>query len=100
LRRYRLTPRALKDLDQIADYTLATWGERQAEKYLADIAERFDWLGKNPSAGRLREEIGNGYRSYRQGSHLIFYIIDGEIVTIIGLPHGSMDVDAYFQSPA
>jgi plasmid stabilization system protein ParE len=40
------------------------------------MAKRFDWLCKNPGAGRLRTEIGEGYRSYRQGSHLIFYIDD------------------------
>lgn len=100
MRKYRLTPRALKDLDLIADFTLATWGERQSEKYLSDMAKRFDWLSKNPGAGRLREEIGEGYRSYRQGSHLIFYIVSGDIVAIIGIPHGSMDIDTYFQSPA
>ena len=100
MKSYRLTPRALKDLDQIADFSLATWGERQTEKYLSDMAERFEWLGKNPGAGRMRDEIGEGYLSYRQGSHLIFYIVDGDIVAIIGIPHGSMDVDAFFQSPA
>ena len=99
MRSYRLTTRALKDLDHIADFTLAAWGERQTEKYLSDLAKRFDWLCKNPGAGRLRTEIGEGYRSYRQGSHLIFYIDDGDIVAIIGIPHGSMDIDAYFQSP-
>jgi toxin ParE1/3/4 len=55
-------------------------------------------LRAHPSAGRLRDEIGEGYRSYRQGSHLIFDIVDGDIVAINGIPHGSMDIDAYFQS--
>jgi toxin ParE1/3/4 len=100
LSRYRLTPRALKDLDQIADYTLAQWGERQTAKYLSDMAARFEWLSDNPGAGRIRDEIGEGYRSFRQGSHLIFYIVESEVVAIIGIPHGSMDIDAYFQSPA
>lgn len=99
MRGYRLTPRALTDLDQIADFTLAQWGERQAEKYLFDMGKRFAWLGRNPDAGRHRDEVGAGYRAYRQGSHLIFYIIDGDIVAVIGIPHGSMDLDAYFQSP-
>ena len=99
MRSYRLTTRALKDLDQIADFTLAMWGERQTERYLSDMAKRFDWLCKNRGTGRLRDEIGEGYRSYRQGSHLIVYIVDGDIVAIIGTPHGSTDVDAYFQSP-
>lgn len=95
---FRLTPRALKDLDQIADYTLARWGERQTEKYLSDMATRFRWLSQNTGAGRVRDDVGQGFRSYRQGSHQIFYIIENDVVAIIGIPHGSMDIDAYFQS--
>jgi toxin ParE1/3/4 len=99
LNKFRLTPRALADLDSIADYTLARWGERQTEKYLSEMDARFAWLSENPGAGRVRDEIGEGYRSFRQGSHLIFYVVDGGIVAIIGIPHGAMDIDAYFQSP-
>jgi len=96
---FRLTPRALRDLDHIADYTLAQWGEEQAEIYLNALANRFDWLAKNPSAGRTRDEIGPNYRSYRQGSHLIFYILERGVVAIIGIPHGSMDIEAFFNAP-
>jgi toxin ParE1/3/4 len=95
---YNLTPRALGDLDQIADYTLNQWGERQAEIYLNALAKRFEWLAKNPNAGRIRDEIGPGYKSYREGSHLIFYIVERGVVAIIGVPHGSMDIEAFFQS--
>lgn len=97
--RYRLTPRALKDLDAIADHTLTTWGEFQAEKYLAEIEKCFERLGAHTELGRARNDIGEGYRSYRQGAHLVFYIVDGELVTIIGIPHMAMDVAVYFQPP-
>ncbi len=97
--RYRLTPRALRDLDQITDYTLATWGERQAEKYLADLDQRFRWLAQNPKVGRLRDDVGEGYRSFPQGGHVIFYVIDEDGVAIIGVPHGAMDIEAYFDAP-
>jgi toxin ParE1/3/4 len=96
---YRLTPRALRDLDQIADYTLAQWGDRKAEIYLNALAKRFEWLANNPHAGRIRDDIGQGYRSYREGSHLIFYIVERSVVAIIGVPHGAMDIEAFFQSP-
>lgn len=97
--RYRLTPRALRDLDHITDYTLATWGERQAEKYLAELDQRFRWLAQNPKAGRPRDEGGEGYRSFPHSAHVIFYLIDGEGVAIIGVPHGAMDIEAYFDAP-
>jgi toxin ParE1/3/4 len=57
---YRVAPRALRDLDAIADYTLARWGERQAEKYLLEIERRFRWLARNPHAGRVREDVAAG----------------------------------------
>lgn len=97
--RFRVTPRALRDVDAIADYTLAKWGERQAEKYIADLEQRFRWLSQNPNAGRAREEVGEGYRSYPQGAHVIFYVIDTSGIAIIGVPHAAMDVEAYFDAP-
>jgi toxin ParE1/3/4 len=94
---FRVTPRALRDLDAIADYSLAQWGEKQTEKYLDEIEQRFRWLAQNPNAGRARDEIGDGYRSYPQSAHVIFYIIDKPGIAIIGIPHASMDIDAYFE---
>lgn len=95
--RFRLTPRALRDIDAIADYTLAAWGERQTEKYLGELEQRFRWLAQSPHAGRPRDEVGEGYRSYPHGSHVIFYLIVPECIAIIGIPRGAMDIEAYFE---
>jgi toxin ParE1/3/4 len=95
----RITPRALSDLDSIADYSMQTWGAKQTEKYLKELDARFKWLAAHPNAGKSRDEIAEGYRSYRQGSHQIFYVLVGGDIAVIGIPHGSMDIDAYFQDP-
>lgn len=100
MKRFRLTPRALKDLDEIADYSLAQWGEKQTERYLVALEDRFRWLADNPLLGRARDDIAEGYRSFQQGSHLVFYLISGDEIQIIGVPHASMDVDAYFDEPS
>ena len=89
---FRLTPRAATDLDQIADYTIETWGYDQLERYLGALNKRFEWLSEQPFAGRERDDVHPGYRSYPQGSHIIFYVIDDDYVDIIGIPHKSMDV--------
>ena len=96
--RYRLTPRALADLDAIADYTLAHWGEAQMATYLRSLADRFTWLARNPQLGRLRPEIASDVRCYRECSHLIFYRSREDAIEIIGIPHQAMDVDGYFQT--
>ena len=50
-------------------------------------------------AGRARDEIGEGYRSYPHGAHVIFYLGDKAGIVIIGVPHGAMDIEAYFETP-
>jgi plasmid stabilization system protein ParE len=37
----------LRDLDNIADYTLQTWGAAQMEAYLRRIEARIAWLAEN-----------------------------------------------------
>lgn len=90
--RFRLTPRAVADIDAIADYTIETWGRGQLEKYLRSMNTRFDWLADNPFAGRERTDVHPGYRSFPQGNHVIFYIVSGDHIDIIGIPHKSMDI--------
>ncbi|MEM7767695.1 MAG: type II toxin-antitoxin system RelE/ParE family toxin [Pseudomonadota bacterium] len=92
----RLTPRVVHELDDIADYSLAEWGEAHTRQYMAQLDARFEWLARSPGRGRNAGYVSPGLRRYRQGAHLIFYReIDGGI-EIIGVPHASMDIDAYF----
>ena len=89
---FRLTLRAAEDLDAIADFTIQTWGLEQLETYLRSLTRRFEWLAENPFAGRERNDIHPGYRSFPEGSHIIFYIVSDDHVDIIGIPHKSMDI--------
>jgi toxin ParE1/3/4 len=95
-RRYRITPRAAEDLRDIARYTLQTWGRQQRDMYLSAIDHRFSWLADNPTLGRPRPEVGEGYYSYPQGSHVIFYLVRKGGIDVIGIPHQRMDVVNYF----
>ena len=89
---FRLTPRAVADLDAIADYTIETCGRDRLENYLRSMNGRFDWLAENPLAGRERNHVHPGYRSFPQGSHVIFHMVGDGHVDIIGIPHKSMDI--------
>lgn len=89
---FRLTPRAAADLEAIADYTIETWGPEQLENYLRSLNSRIEWLAENPFAGRERNDVHAGYRSYPEGSHVIFYVVSDDHVSIIGIPHKSMDI--------
>ena len=95
LRIYRLTPRALNDLDAIADFSLDRWEPHQTEDYLRQLADRFQWLADNPSTGRPRDDVADEYRSFSEGKHVIFYLVmPEEKIAIIGVPHTAMDVTA------
>ncbi len=95
-RGFRVTRRAEEDLRNIGRYTLKTWGKAQRDKYLLEIDRRFGWLADNPRMGQHRPDIEDGYYSYPQGSHVVFYLIREDAIDIIGIPHKQMDVQSYF----
>lgn len=95
-RPFRITPRAAQDLRDIARYTLRTWGRKQRDAYLNAMDRRFWWLAENPHLGKPRPDIKDGYYSYPQGSHLIFYLIHEAGIDLIGIPHQRMDVLDYW----
>lgn len=90
---YRLTPAAKSDLLEIWNYTVETWGEKQAEKYLLDIEFKLEQLAANPKLGRQRPEISPGYYSFPVSKHIIFYLHSDNHIDIIGILHGRMDID-------
>ena len=94
---YRVTPRAYKDLLAIARYTLKQWGEVQRDTYLQAIELRFAWLAEHPQLGRPRPEIGEDYRSFPEGAHVVFYVVRDDVIDIIGVPHRSMDLPSFFE---
>ena len=97
-RRYRVTPRARDDVINIARYTEITWGKQQRNRYLKAIERRFSWLAGNPLLGKHRPDIRQGYYSFPQGQHIIFYLVGQNVIDIIGVVHQEMDVIGYFNA--
>ena len=90
--RYRLTPAAQIDLEEIWDYTDESWGPEQAEGYLRELQKAIERIAVNPLIGKACDEIRPGYRKLASGSHVLFYRVD-DVVNIIRVLHGRMDVD-------
>lgn len=95
--RYRITRRAGEDLIGIGEYSEIQWGKKQRNRYLKSLEKRFEWLAVNPRAGRQRNDIAHGYYSFPHGQHIVFYLISGQVIDIIGLLHKEMDILLYFQ---
>jgi toxin ParE1/3/4 len=78
-------------LRAIAGYTLKTWGRKQRNGYLRALDRRFRWLAEHPHLGKPRPDIKQGYHSYPQGVHVIYYLVRGGGIDIIGVLHSRMD---------
>jgi toxin ParE1/3/4 len=87
----RITPRAANDLRDIARYTFRIWGRKQRDAYLRAIDGRFAWLAQSPELGKPRPDIKDGYRSYPEGSHIIYYLVREGGIDIVGVLHRRMD---------
>jgi toxin ParE1/3/4 len=70
---YLLAPLAKADLDEIWLYVARQAGLETADRVLDSITDRFPMLARMPAAGRARDEIERGTRSFAAGDYLIFY---------------------------
>lgn len=90
--KYELTPRAERDLKDIWLYTAETWGDDQAEAYIAALEKQFEALTASPFMGPARPDVCKECRYLPEGKHLIFYRVDGDTVVILAVLHASMDI--------
>jgi toxin ParE1/3/4 len=69
----RFSRRAEADLLSIADYTLRTWGEVQADRYIDDLEACCQMLADNAELGRACDYVRAGLRRMERGRHVVFY---------------------------
>ena len=79
---YRLTPKALDDLEEIWRYTAETWSIEQADDSVDRLNQAFEMLGKMPAMAREYREINPPVRVHVNQSHLIVYRADENSGTI------------------
>jgi toxin ParE1/3/4 len=95
--RYRLTRAAARDLAEIGLYTQQVWGVAQRRRYLRRLDRRMTRLADRPGLGAPRDDIRTGYRSFREGRHIIFYRTAVEGIEIVRVLHESMDVQLHIE---
>jgi len=93
---YFLYPEARNDLEEIWLYGLENYGINQADKYIAELENRFRWLAEKPLLGKKRNEIKKDCLSYLYGSHIIFYRQKEQDIEIARVLHQSMDISSHF----
>jgi len=87
----RLSRRAKADLQNIWNYTLAEFGETQAETYLSALEEGFNLLLEHSEIGKPADHVRVGYRAFTKDHHIIYYTQTEDHIGVIGVLHERMD---------
>ena len=90
-RRYRLTPQAEADLEEIWLYTFENWSLEQADTYHTGIVATFEGLASGTKKGR-RVTVREGYFKYAVGSHFVCYRQSDAGIDVIRVLHQRMDI--------
>lgn len=81
---------AERDLEEITAFTISTWGIEQAARYIKMLENACGRLSQNPGMGRPCDDILPGLRRMEQGSHVVFYQLDVQGITVFRILHQRM----------
>jgi toxin ParE1/3/4 len=92
--KYRISEKAIFDLERIWLYTLNKWSREQADRYHQLIMDEIQFIVDNYELCRKMDYVRNGYRMSKVKSHLIFFRrTDDNIIEIIRILHQNMDIE-------
>ena len=93
--KYKISWKAVEDIENIWFYTLETWSVQQADRYYNLIFDEIEYIAKHPLSGTDYDYIRKNYRCSKVKSHLIFYRYkkEEEFIEIIRILHQSMDIE-------
>lgn len=90
---YRLTNKAVEDLNEIWEYTYNYWSEEQADKYYNMLLNFCQAITENPDSGKSYDSIKVGLLGMKAHRHIIFYRqINNKFVEVIRILHERMDL--------
>ena len=88
---YRFAPAAADDLTDIWLYSHATWGERQADRYVEALHICCARLAAGAARAKPVPAI-DGVKSHHCRHHHIFFIERREAIIVIAVLHERMDL--------
>lgn len=91
--RVRLSKRSEIDLEEIGDY-IAIDSPMNAVRFVLELREACQKIGRMPSGYRPRPELGDGLRSSTLKSYTIFFVVKDDEVLVMRVLHGARDITA------
>ena len=92
--KYRLRAAAVKDLEEIWEYTFRKWSKDQADRYHTLIISEIEYIADNKTVGKDMSHIKEGYLVTYVKSHMIFFKRQRGIVHVIRILHQMMDIES------
>jgi len=86
------SPDAVSAITDIWQYTVATWGECQADRYNRMIEAAVVSIASGALSGTSANAVRSGYRQLPVGKHTIYFQISDTEVMIMHVLHQKMDV--------
>ncbi|MGJ8560930.1 MAG: type II toxin-antitoxin system RelE/ParE family toxin [Litorimonas sp.] len=93
---FALSNRAKQDYQAIIRYTAKTWGKDQARTYAGAIIAACEGLVDGRVVSRPTDDIRQGLRKAKSGSHVIYFEVQGDEVFVIRILHQAMDAGQHF----
>ena len=92
--KYRISAKALEDLEDIWLYSYRKWSKEQADKYHRLIFEEIESIVINYDLCRSVDYIRIGYKVTKVKSHLIYFKKSNDgVIEIIRILHQKMDIE-------
>ena len=95
---YRLTPKAVADLEGLYEYTISHFGLDRARNSLGGLHQHFETLVERPTLGRTADLLAPRLRRSEYRSHVVFYRLDNADVRTVRVLHERMDASRQFVS--
>ena len=86
-----MAERAQRDLGEVFDYSVATWGLTQAMDCTELIAAACAELAETPLRAPACDHVRPGYRRRSVGSHVIYFRPTDYGIAVIRILHQRMD---------
>ncbi len=91
--KFKLTNKAVADLNGIWEYTAGKWSEKQADKYYRELIESCKWIADNPKLGKNYEGVTPTLFGFKENKHIIFFrTSEKDLIEITRILHERMDL--------
>jgi len=90
MRKLEVSKQSKQEIIDIKEYTSLNWGQKQSNKYIAELYNTINLLVQNPLIGINRVDLLSETYSFPHDRHMIYYKFDKKNLFIMAVLHQHM----------